>query len=670
MKTNKVINFICSNAQLFVTVIILIVFSILTISFTITDRNTAPQKLESYAETGSDGSEIYAVSVEDIGEINRVKALNYVDGEFTQTAGYVSNSGTGTASRGTIKILLKNLDPTDEDFIGKAYNLNRFADGNYWKITMYIPAVFSACNIYVDGTLTAQIGAIEGYNFEDYGEKHFITETYTTNTEPTFLTLSLYNVRSELTGDAVSDGCVVTIHYESKSNVTGVLGNIFIGEESAVKSYANGNSAIHFPLAACGILVFALFIFICILKKTFNFLPPMLLAFGIFIFQACCYYLTVTCPTPIATLFFKGIGTGVIALSAAGSCKLKFKKFDMRMLAIPLAVLCLILEMVYPFNVSYALENITRAIYVVLAVIVIAVQLIKAAAKIEAVNGLSATASAVFTLYMALALDPSNFFSPSNWLCVAMLILIMCIGCGVFVKMERESKSYTENLQKEVAAQTNSLQTMLNEKEDMLRFVSHDMRKPVKSIDSFLATLSARETDKENQKTVAILQNKTQELGRLLDELSQFSKVNFIAEPSEHIELAEVTDKIFNLLSPDCSANGIVFSYKPCKIKVFAKRKSLESILTNIVMNAIEHSGCTEIALAVERRRKKCVITISDNGRGIKDDAQLFSAYEGDNGTHGLGLYICRRYADSMNATVTYDRLPDKTVFSLVLPLA
>ncbi|MCD8373481.1 MAG: HAMP domain-containing histidine kinase, partial [Clostridia bacterium] len=361
---------------------------------------------------------------------------------------------------------------------------------------------------------------------------------------------------------------------------------------------------------------------------------------------------------------------GVIALSAALSCKLKIKKLDLRIPMSVLAAVCIILGLLYPWYNLVALNVTARIIGCVLAAATIAVQVINAARKIRNLNALSATASSVFLLYISLVQDTSNFLSPSNWLCFMMLLLIICIGCSEFVKMERASVNYTKNLKKEVEAQTNSLQTMLDEREDLLRFVSHDMRKPVKAMDKFLATLSARERDAENMKTIGILQSKTQELGHSLDELSRYSKINYIAEEAETFDCSEITDKVYGLLGPDCSANGIIFNYTPANIMIFAKRKSLESILTNLIINAIEHSDCTEIALAAEKKKDKCIITVADNGNGIESSAALFSPYGGADDEHGLGLYICRRYAEAMNSSIAAERRENLTIFYVTLPLS
>ncbi|MCD8373482.1 MAG: hypothetical protein LUD27_09325, partial [Clostridia bacterium] len=301
-------NLLSRHLSLVLTAATFIIFAVMAIGFAAADAACAPEELNViseqvtslnailpmpyYSENGSDGSTIYAVSIEDIGTVNTVTAFNYADEIYTETGGYVVNTGTGRTKTGTIKILLKNLDPTDEDFEEKAASLDRFSDGLYWKVTLYIPAVFSSCNIYVNYALTEQIGSIEGYDFSYFSEKELVSETHTDGTSPSLITLSLKNDREKLTGDSVTDGCVVTIHYESSCAISGILGNVLIGEESAVKTAVSNNSTIHFPIAAAGILVFAFFIFICILKRTASFMPPLLLSFGIFLYHSCRYALT------------------------------------------------------------------------------------------------------------------------------------------------------------------------------------------------------------------------------------------------------------------------------------------------------------------------------------------------------------------------------------------
>jgi len=75
----------------------------------------------------------------------------------------------------------------------------------------------------------------------------------------------------------------------------------------------------------------------------------------------------------------------------------------------------------------------------------------------------------------------------------------------------------------------------------------------------------------------------------------------------------------------------------------------LPEVFTNLIGNAVRHGGPgVEVTVAVEERMDDTIIvTISDTGPGVSDDAKvaIFSRFERENGregSRGLGLSICR----------------------------
>lgn len=76
------------------------------------------------------------------------------------------------------------------------------------------------------------------------------------------------------------------------------------------------------------------------------------------------------------------------------------------------------------------------------------------------------------------------------------------MSCRVFLRLEKRNRYLTENLQSEVAIQTRELKAVIEERDDLLRYVSHDMKKPAVSIGRYIAVLQEREKDEELKKAV------------------------------------------------------------------------------------------------------------------------------------------------------------------------
>ena len=134
--------------------------------------------------------------------------------------------------------------------------------------------------------------------------------------------------------------------------------------------------------------------------------------------------------------------------------------------------------------------------------------------------------------------------------------------------------------------------------------------------------------------------------------------------------------EIYDALSPDCIANGIRLYYTPVRVSAYVKRQALKSVINNLIINAIEHASCDTITMTLGKRNGHCIVTVADNGVGMESAAMqsdpyaMYQSGEENDGTHGLGLYICRTYVESMQGTLEYENTEGKLIFTITLPLA
>ena len=165
----------------------------------------------------------------------------------------------------------------------------------------------------------------------------------------------------------------------------------------------------------------------------------------------------------------------------------------------------------------------------------------------------------------------------------------------MFNNIEKRNRYLTQNLQTEIKNQTQNLQTLLNERDNVLRFLSHDIKKTIQSIRRFTSNVKLNENDEENCKTLNVIELKTIEMEKNLDDISKLSKSNFVVENSQNISIKEIFNNIYHSLSPDCEANGIILEMNSIDALVFAKKNNLISVINNIIINAIEHANCSKI---------------------------------------------------------------------------
>ena len=96
---------------------------------------------------------------------------------------------------------------------------------------------------------------------------------------------------------------------------------------------------------------------------------------------------------------------------------------------------------------------------------------------------------------------------------------------------------------------------------------------------------------------------------------------------------------------------------------VLADARALESVLTNLVQNAVTHGQATEVAVDVRGSSdSRLSVRVADNGRGFGGDSnqlgKLFVRHTRGSGS-GVGLYIVRQLMKRMNGAIDFPNAGD-----------
>ena len=91
---------------------------------------------------------------------------------------------------------------------------------------------------------------------------------------------------------------------------------------------------------------------------------------------------------------------------------------------------------------------------------------------------------------------------------------------------------------------------------------------------------------------------------------------------------------------------------------VMTDARALESVLTNLVQNAVTHGRATEVSVEVRHSRDGRVsVRLADNGGGFQGDlnqlGKLFVRHTRGSGS-GVGLYIARQLLKRMNGAISF----------------
>lgn len=149
---------------------------------------------------------------------------------------------------------------------------------------------------------------------------------------------------------------------------------------------------------------------------------------------------------------------------------------------------------------------------------------------------------------------------------------------------------------------------------------------------------------------------------------------------ADRIDLADVAGRAAGLLGVRAVQAGVVIERPLAGTRLWASgdfRRTLQ-ILVNLLGNALRYAPRGSIVLITpERGDGSVAISVVDEGKGVApaDQERVFEKFErvdpSEPGGSGLGLYIARRLARSMEGDLTLVSVPDEGArFTLSLPAA
>lgn len=261
------------------------------------------------------------------------------------------------------------------------------------------------------------------------------------------------------------------------------------------------------------------------------------------------------------------------------------------------------------------------------------------------------------------------------------IIYMICISLIFYgTSYLRNSYLSQEAVTKEKAK---ALKLLNDEKDKIFSIISHDLRTPLANVQQYLEVLSTIDLDLEERQTMEKeLLKTTQNAQELLTNLLYWSKHQMVGT---NINLQDLNLK--NELYQTFDLIQILSIKKKIEVKVniadnlniIADSEMLKLILRNVLHNAIkftEPNGL--IIVTASKDGNRCLISVKDNGKGIKKSLQkeIFTlkanttyGTQQEKGT-GIGLMLCKDYTEMQNGNIWFESTENEgTTFFVSLPL-
>ncbi|MCF6158755.1 MAG: PAS domain S-box protein [wastewater metagenome] len=238
---------------------------------------------------------------------------------------------------------------------------------------------------------------------------------------------------------------------------------------------------------------------------------------------------------------------------------------------------------------------------------------------------------------------------------------------------------------------TEQLESSNRELEAFSYSISHDLRTPLRAIDSFSKILVKDHSDKldvEGKRIVQTIREGAQQMGKLIDDLLAFSQLGKKTIKMENIDMTSLAQSVFEELRELVPKRSVQCNIQKMS-QVRADASLIRQVWINLLSNAIKFTKTRSVGLieiGSQIHEEYVIYFIKDNGVGfdMKYQDKLFAVFqrlhdpEEFEGT-GVGLAIVQRiisrhngrvWADSKKdyGAVFYFSLPSQSVFVATTP--
>lgn len=265
---------------------------------------------------------------------------------------------------------------------------------------------------------------------------------------------------------------------------------------------------------------------------------------------------------------------------------------------------------------------------------------------------------------------------------IALLLALFVFNSVKALKLIRKNRDY----QKTIQEKNQDLREMNQNREKLISIIAHDLRSPFTGILGFSKLLMEEKPERftpEEQKTfLKGIHVQAEQTLNLLENLLQWAQTR-----SPKMEfLPEIID-LYALVQDVLAGFSAAFAVKKitarvedsCRIQIFADSRMIQTILRNLISNALKFSyPGGEIALQAQNTAESVMISVADQGAGMSEEilnrlkkSESFYSSSGTRGEQGsgLGLDLCRELAQRHGGFLSMESRPGKgSRFWITLP--
>lgn len=195
-----------------------------------------------------------------------------------------------------------------------------------------------------------------------------------------------------------------------------------------------------------------------------------------------------------------------------------------------------------------------------------------------------------------------------------------------------------------IQAASQRLQSEIEEKEDFLRAVSHDLTAPLRNIDGMVTVLQRKYGEQLSQEVIRRLdriKHNVQIETELIGEILELSRIKTRRDELEPVNAQDLVWDLRGLFENDLREFGIDLIVESQLPMLVVERSRMRQVFQNLIDNAIKYMGDSptrRIIIGSQVKREETTFWVRDTGIGIApEDAQkIFYVFRRGNNHSGV----------------------------------
>lgn len=231
--------------------------------------------------------------------------------------------------------------------------------------------------------------------------------------------------------------------------------------------------------------------------------------------------------------------------------------------------------------------------------------------------------------------------------------VIGLVGISRDITERKKAELLLKELNASLATQASKLEASNTELERFAYVASHDLQEPLRMVRSFLQLLKKKydgSLDAEAHQYIDIAVDGAERMKQLIMDLLDYSRVGFVNEKFEQVDMNEVVQKVLHYMQEQVNALNATVEVDPLPT-INGIGTQLGQVIQNLISNALKYSNPSPVVnISCKEDSENWQFSVRDNGIGI--DSRFFEKIfiifqrlhtQSEKRGTGIGLAICKK---------------------------